>query len=174
MIYRQVGEDQNNTQDQRGRSRGFSLVELMFACAIAIITVVIAVPLVNNVTSYFRLRGAVSSVTGAVQAVRYQAIFQGCPYQLVLTASTSSFQVKKSCPSSGTFSNDCPGGLTSCPVPLSGSGTAVSLNADITMTFSPGGKITSATSPMSMVITYSTNPPETITVSSYGNINVTP
>ena len=40
MIYRQVGEDQNNTQDQRGRSRGFSLVELMFACAIAIITVV--------------------------------------------------------------------------------------------------------------------------------------
>ena len=174
MNCRGVGQDQNSAQDQRGRSRGFSLVELMFACAIAIITVILAVPLVSNVTSYFRLRGAVSSATGAIQSARYQAIFQGCPYQVIFTASTSSYQVKKSCPSNGTFTNDCPGALTSCPVPLSGTGTAVTLNADITMNFSPGGKITSTASPISMVITYSTKPPETITVSSYGSINVTP
>lgn len=174
MNCHQVRQGQSNAQCHRARAKGFSLVEMMFTCAIAVITVVLAVPLVSNVTSYFRLRGAVSSVTGAIQGARYQAIFQGCPYQVVFTAATSSYQVKKSCPSNGTFSNDCPGALTSCPIPLSGSGTAVALNADITMTFSPGGKITSATSPMSMVITYSTKPPETITVSSYGSINVTP
>ena len=174
MNCRRVGQDQNSAKGQRGRSRGFTLVELMFTCLIAIITVVMAVPLVSNVTSYFRLRGAVSSVTGAIQGARYQAIFQGCPYQVVFTAATNSYQVKKSCPSSGTYTNDCPGTLTSCPIPLSGTGTPVTLNADITLSFSPGGKITSTASPISMVITYSTKPPETITVSSYGSINVTP
>lgn len=175
MNRRQVRQDKNEAQSQCGRTqKGFTLIEMMFVLLIAGITVVMAVPLVNNVTSYFRLRGAVSSVTGAIQSARYQAIFQGCPYQVVFLATANTYQVKKSCPSTGTFVVDCPGGLTACAVPLSGTGTPITLNGDITLNFSPGGKITSATSPMVMTITYSTKPPETITVSSYGSINVTP
>jgi prepilin-type N-terminal cleavage/methylation domain-containing protein len=175
MNCRQVRQDKSEAQSQCVRSqKGFTLVEIMFVLLIAGITVVMAVPLVSNVTSYFRLRGAVSSVTGAIQAARYQAIFQGCPYQVVFAATPNTYQIRKSCPSNGTFVNDCPGSLTSCPVPLSGTGTPITLNADITLNFSPGGKITSTTSPMAMTITYSTKPPETITVSSYGSINVNP
>jgi prepilin-type N-terminal cleavage/methylation domain-containing protein len=154
-------------------ARGFTIIEVMIVVVIAFVMAAMAAPLVNNVTSYFRLRGAVSSVTGAIQSTRYQAIFQGCPYQLVFVAATKSYQVKNQCPVGGPFANVCAGGAAACAVPLSGTGTPVALNADITLTFSPGGKVTSATAPMSMVVTYA-GKPETITVSSYGSIHVDP
>ncbi|HEY2499320.1 MAG TPA: prepilin-type N-terminal cleavage/methylation domain-containing protein [Candidatus Angelobacter sp.] len=173
---------QNRGERQQSKSaRGFSLIELAFVVMIVLIMTAMAIPLVNNVTSYFRLRGAISSVTGAIQATRYQAIFQGCPYQLVFLAAANTYQIQNQCPAGGpvgpavgAFVNVCTPPLVNCPVPLSGSGIPVTLNADITLTFSPGGRVTSATAPMSMVLTYGGKPPETITVSTYGNINVNP
>jgi type II secretory pathway pseudopilin PulG len=150
------------------------LLELLFVVVIVLVMTAMAVPLVNNVTSYFRLRGAISSVTGAIQSTRYQAIFQGCPYQVVFLAAANTYQIQNQCPVGGAFKNVCTAPAVACPVPLSGSGIPVTLNADITLTFSPGGKVTSAAAPMSMVITYGGKPPETITVSSYGSINVNP
>jgi type II secretory pathway pseudopilin PulG len=172
---RQARKDRSGSPDQCVKhADGFTLIELMFVCLIGLTLTAMAIPLVNNVVSNFRLRGAISSVTGAIQSTRYQAIFQGCPYQVVFTAATSSYQIQNQCPIGGAFVNVCTAPTVSCPVPLSGSGIPVTLNADITMTFSPGGKITSATSPMVMVVTYGGKPPENITVSSYGSINVTP
>jgi prepilin-type N-terminal cleavage/methylation domain-containing protein len=172
MNRRQMPKDRSGSQGKH--AQGFTLIELLFVIVIVMIMTAMAVPLVNNTVSYFRLRGSIASVTGAIQSTRYQAIFQGCPYQIVFTAATNSYQVQNSCPSTGTFTDVCPAALPACPLPISGSGVPVTLNADITMTFSPGGKITSATAPMVMVITYGGKPPETITVSSYGSINVTP
>jgi prepilin-type N-terminal cleavage/methylation domain-containing protein len=176
MIGRQIQQDKNEAQEQRHRpERGFSLIELVFVVLIVLVMTAMAVPLVNNSVSYFRMRGAVAAATGAIQSTRYQAIFQGCPYQIVFTAATNSYQVLNSCPSTGTFVAVCsPSTLAVCPKPLAGAGSPLTLGADMTMTFSPGGKITSATSPMVMVLTYGGKPPETITVSSYGSINVTP
>jgi prepilin-type N-terminal cleavage/methylation domain-containing protein len=164
----------NRRQERVNGSRGFTVVELLIVCVIFVVMTSIAIPLINNVTSYFRLRGAISSVTGAIQSTRYQAIFQGCPYQVVFVAATSTYQIKNQCPAGGAFVNACLPAAATCPMPLSGSGTPVTLGADITLTFSPGGKVTSATAPMQMIITYGGKPPETITVSSYGSINVTP
>ena len=175
MNRRQIRKDRNGSQGQRGEhARGFTLIELIFVVLIVFIMTAMAVPLVNNTLSYFRLRGAIASVTGAIQSTRYQAIFQGCPYQVVFLAAANTYQVQNSCPSTGAFANVCTAPLAACPVPISGSGTPVTLNADITITFSPGGKVTSAAAPISMVITYGGKPPENITVSSYGSINVTP
>jgi prepilin-type N-terminal cleavage/methylation domain-containing protein len=166
-----------------GRNRGFSLIELMFVVVIVLIMAAMAVPLVNNVISNFRLRGAVSSVTGAIQSTRYQAIFQGCPYQLVLDNAAGTYQVKTqqvgaTCPAGGVFSNYCPAtGTASCPVPLSGSATPITLNNPLTLNFSPGGKVTSAAFPaggINLTLTYGSMAPELITVSTYGSIHVTP
>jgi prepilin-type N-terminal cleavage/methylation domain-containing protein len=161
------------------RRRGFTLIELVVTMAVVLITTIIAVPLVQNVSGYFKLRGAVSTVTGAIQSARYQAIFQGCPYQVAFTSATGIYQVQNE-PYSGVtglcaaaFSNVCTGAQAACPVPLSGSGNAVALNADATLTMSPGGKIQGAAAcPCTMVLTYS-NRTATILVSSYGNISVT-
>jgi prepilin-type N-terminal cleavage/methylation domain-containing protein len=182
MNRHQGQQDQNEPCGQRAKSaRGFTLIELLFVILIALVMTAMAVPLVSNVTSYFRLRGAISSITGAIQSTRYQAIFQGCPYQVVFTAATNTYQIQNKCPVGGpvgppvgAFVNVCTPPVVNCPVPLSGSGIPITLNADITLTFSPGGKVTSATAPMSMVVTYGGKPPETITVSSYGSINVKP
>jgi len=149
----------------------------MFVVVIIVITTVLAIPLVTNVTSYFRLRGSIASVTGAIQSTRYQAIFQGCPYQLVMNAAASTYQVQNQCPAGGAWANVCVPGLASCPVPLSGSGNPVALNADLTLVFSPGGRVTSASFPgggINLVLTYGGKPPETISISSYGSINVNP
>lgn len=165
----------NARQDQS--VQGFTLLELMFVVVIAMVMVVMAIPLLNNATGYFKLRGAVSSVTGAIQATRYQAIFQGCPYQIVFTAAANTYQVQRQCPTGGAFVNFCDSPVLNCPVPLSGTGTKVALNADVTLIFSPGGKVTSPQFPgggINMVITYGGKPPETISVSSYGSINVKP
>jgi prepilin-type N-terminal cleavage/methylation domain-containing protein len=168
-------QETNEPRGQRSNSRrGFTLLELVFVLLIVLVMTAMAVPLVSNVTSYFRLRGAISSVTGAIQSTRYQAIFQGCPYRVVFLAAANTYQIQNQCPVGGAFANVCTAPAVACPVPLSGSGTPVTLNADITLTFSPGGKVTSAAAPMSMVITYGGKPPETITVSSYGSINVNP
>jgi prepilin-type N-terminal cleavage/methylation domain-containing protein len=172
MNRRQMPKDRSGSQGKH--AQGFTLIEMLFVIVIVLIMTAMAIPLVNNTVSYFRLRGAVASVTGAIQSTRYQAIFQGCPYQIVFTAAANTYQVLNSCPSTGTFVSACITPAPACPIPISGSGIPVTLNADITMTFSPGGKITSATAPMVMVITYGGKPPENITVSSYGSINVTP
>ncbi len=167
----------------RRQSPGFSLLELLFTLAIGLVITAIAVPLVQNVVAYFKLRGAISAVTGAIQSTRYQAIFQGCPYQVVFTAATGTYQVQGEPYSTVTstcgtvFTNICSGALTACPVPLSGSGTPVTLNADVTLLFRPGGTVTSPQFPgggITMVLNYGGKPPETITVSNYGSTSVTP
>jgi Tfp pilus assembly protein FimT len=161
--------------------RGFTMIEMVFVILILMIMAAMAFPLVNNVTSYLRLRGAVSNVTGAIQSTRYQAIFQGCPFEVVFDNAAGTYQVKSqmvgaTCPGV-SFTSFCSGGAAACPVPLSGSGTVVALNAPITLIFSPGGKVTSPQFPaggITMTLTYGTKPPETITVSAYGSTHVTP
>jgi len=167
-----INRRQNRVDQSRNR-RGFTLIELVFVCLIVLVMTAMAVPLVSRVTSYFKLRGAIASVTGVIQSTRYLAIFQGCPYQVVFLAAANTYQIQNQCPAGGAYANVCLPAAASCPLPLSGSGTPVTLGADITLTFSPGGRVTSAV-PMAMVITYGGKPPETITVSTYGSINVTP
>src|ERR1700704_3902156 len=163
-----VKQNRDVRRDRQNPAYGFTLLELLLVLFVSGVMTAMAIPLVSSVTSTFRLRGAISSITGAIQSTRYQAIFQGCPYQVVFTTATNTYQIQNQCPVGGAFTNVCQPAAASCPVPISGNGVPITLGADITLTFSPGGKVTSATAPMSMVVTYNGKPPETITVSSYG------
>jgi prepilin-type N-terminal cleavage/methylation domain-containing protein len=171
------------------RSQGFSMIEMVLVVAIILILTVIAVPLLTTTLNYLRLRGAVSSVTGAIQSSRYQAIAQGCQYQVVFDAVAGTFQVQNepqvpavpatvppSTVCAAVFSNVCAGGGAGpCPVPLSGSGTPVTLGASITLTFTPGGQVLNggaACSPScAMSITYA-GKSGNLTISRYGNVNI--
>jgi prepilin-type N-terminal cleavage/methylation domain-containing protein len=170
---RQVRPDRN----QHGKSvRGFTLIELIFVIVIGLILTVIAVPLVNNVMTGYRLRGAAASVSGSIQATRYQAIFNGYPFRLVLSNTALTYQVQSDPNRSGAFANYCVPAAAACPISLAGSGMNLTLDASSTFTFSPGGSVVSTTAAggvTTMLLTYS-GKTETITVSSYGNIKVTP
>jgi prepilin-type N-terminal cleavage/methylation domain-containing protein len=177
MKHRQIRQDQKGLQALRGSSAcGFTLLELIFVIIIGLIMTVIALPLVNNGMNSYRLNGAVGSITGTLQSTRYLAIFNGYPFQVTFNNGTMTSQVLSDPNRTGTFTNYCTSGAASCSIPMGGSGTPIALGATTTFTFSPGGTVQSTTAVAgvtNMVITYS-GKTETITVSSYGNVKVTP
>jgi cell division protein FtsL len=159
-------------------ARGFTVLELVIVVAIAMIMAAMATPIITNTLRVYKMRSGITSVTSAISSGRYQSIFHGCKTQIVFTASSYSYQIQSEQPAIGgqaflaAFANV--GGV----VPLMGKGVAI--NQNVTFTFSPGGGVTStpAMNPMQMVLTYpgftGTVPQETIQVSNYGNITVTP
>lgn len=157
-------------------STGFSLVELVIVVAIALIVMAIAIPGIRRSLQFYSLRSGITSVTGAIQSTRYQAIFHGCRYQIVFSAAAYSYTVANQVPAAGN--STCTGvyGAPGPAIPIMGRGVA--LGATTTMQFFPNGTIVTvpATAPMTLNLTYtgSSFPTETITVSTYGKINVTP
>jgi len=159
-----------SSQNSRPRKvRGFSLLEL-------VIVVAMAVPGVRRSLQYYSLRSAVTSVTGAVQSARYNAIFHGCKYQLVFSAASKSYTVASQVPAAGANTCLAAFGAASTAIPLMGNGAA--LTADTTMQFFPDGTIVTvpASNPMQISVSYTSSGlvPEVITVSKYGKINVAP
>src|SRR5258707_15339150 len=96
LINRQVRQDASRPESQRRRSaRGFPLIELIFVLLITLIMTVMAVPLLNTTMTAYRLRGATASVTGSIQATRYQAIFNGYPFRLVIDSTARTYQIQR-------------------------------------------------------------------------------
>ena len=159
-------------------ARGFTLLELLVVIAIASVLAAMAVPVIVNTMRMYRMRSAISSVTGAISSARYQAIFHGCKTQIVFTAGTYSYQISSEQPAYGGQACLAAYAAVGPAVPLMGQGMA--LNQTVTFTFSPGGGVSStpAMIPMTMILSYpgfiTTVPTETITVSNYGNITVAP
>ena len=155
---------------KRFGQNGVSLIETMIVVIILVVLAVLAVPMLRDVTASFRLRGAVTSVTGAIQSTRYQAIYQGYSYQVSFDAPTQTYQVQNKPIGAAGFTN------VGIPVLWSESSQRVALGANTTLTFSPGGKVTGGggACPCTLTLTYPGKTPEVITVSAYGNINVTP
>jgi prepilin-type N-terminal cleavage/methylation domain-containing protein len=148
-----------------GKNRGYTMIEIILALLIGSILAAMAVPQIRSVVGTYRLLGAVDSATWAVQSTRYQALMAGYPYQVVFTKSTSKYQIQ-----------DLPTGATSyanvgSAVPLSGS--VVSLNQDTTLRFLPNGSVSAPTGTLTFTVTYNGST-KSITVSTYGNVKVTP
>ncbi len=145
------------------------MLEMVITVAIIMVLATLAVPLLRDVSASFRFRGAVQAVTGAIQSTRYQAIYQGYSYQVVFDATAKTYQVQSKPIGAAAFGN------VGSAILWSESAQQVTLNANTTLTFSPGGKVTGAAAcPCQMTLSYPGKTPEVITVSAYGNINVTP
>ena len=165
-----------NVYSAHRSARGFTVLELVFVLLIFMIMAAMAIPLIQNVMGSYRLNGAVSSVTGAIQSTRYQAIFNGYPFRVVFNQAALTYQIQSDPARAGVFANFCVPAAASCPVPLAGSSTQVAINQDTTFTFSPGGSVQSPQAVGGVTVlslTYS-GKTKNITVSSYGNIKVTP
>jgi Tfp pilus assembly protein FimT len=155
------------------RTLGFSLIEMVLVISILLLTAVLALPLLNNIMSTYRLRSAVTSVTGFIQSARYQALASGYGYQVVLNKAASTIQIQSDPNRINTYTNLCVPAAPSCPIPLSGSGIPIVLGADTTLQFRPSGIVTATAGSTTLTLAYG-GKTETITVSSYGNVKVTP
>jgi prepilin-type N-terminal cleavage/methylation domain-containing protein len=149
------------------KSRGFTMIEMVMVVAIGIVVAAMAVPTVNKVMNTYSLREAVSSVTGAIQTTRYQAISSGYAYQIVLKKTAGTMQVQSDPGRTGTFAS------VGNAIPLASSSIPVILGADTTLQFRPSGLVQATTGATTLTLTYGPNT-ETITVSNYGNVKVTP
>jgi prepilin-type N-terminal cleavage/methylation domain-containing protein len=143
--------------------RGYSAVELVMALLVGSILTAMAVPQVRAGLYKYRLNGAVASATWAVQSTRYQALMEGYPYQVVLTAANQTYQIQNLPPGSASYAN------VGTPVPLSGN--PVTLNQDTTLQFKPNGAVTASVGGLSFTITYQ-GKTGTVTVTNYGNVSV--
>jgi type II secretory pathway pseudopilin PulG len=141
------------------------MIEVIFAMLVSIILAAIAVPAVGSILNNYHLQGAVAGATWAVQSTRYQALMAGYPYQVVFSKANSNYQIQDLPPGAGSYANV--GGV----VPLSGQ--TIALNQDTTLRFSPNGSVSAPTGALTFTITFSGST-KTITVSTYGNVKVTP
>jgi len=147
---------------------GFSLIELMVVAGIVVVLFACALPLTKGVFYMYRLRAAATTAALSIESTRYHAIMQSYPYQIKFDATTNSYQVLNEVPPAVTFSN------VGKAIPLDPGGTSA-ISATTTFTFSPGGIVTEVGGTMPATFTI-TNPggTKTITVSSVGNVTVTP
>ncbi|MBZ5662222.1 MAG: prepilin-type N-terminal cleavage/methylation domain-containing protein [Acidobacteriia bacterium] len=150
----------NNSQR---KIRGYTLIELLMGLLIGSILSAMAIPQVRSQILQYRLQGAVSSATWAIQSTRYQSLTEGYPYQVVFTKSNNQYQVR-----------DLPTGATSyanigSAVPLSGS--PVALNQDTTLQFLPNGSVTATVGAQNFTITYQ-GFCQKVNVTNYGNISL--
>ncbi|HVO58803.1 MAG TPA: GspH/FimT family pseudopilin [Dongiaceae bacterium] len=154
---------------RRRSNRGFTLIELVMVVAIGMILAAMALPALKSSLQYFRLRSAVSSVTGAIQSTRYRAIFDGCPYNISFDATANTYQIA----SETNGGSACASSFTNVGTAVPWGISNVVLNQNTTLQFKPSGLVTATTGAMTMTLTYGPNT-KTITVSNYGNVNVTP
>jgi prepilin-type N-terminal cleavage/methylation domain-containing protein len=159
----------------RRRDLGYSLIELLMAVLVGTVLTAMAIPASRSAIKSFQLDGAVDSVSGTIQATRYQAIMHGYPYQIDLNGTTNTLQVSSEPGTTTTFA------AVGSSVPVSGS--AVTINVGTTNSASTGHAIlqfkangsVSATSgqsmPISITISYN-GTTKTLTVSNYGSISV--
>ena len=156
-------------------ARGFSLVELVVVVAIAMIVMATAIPGIRRMSQLYAMRSAVTSVTGAIQAARYNAIFHGCRYQLAFSAAANTYTVANQVGAAGAQTCTAAYSAPGAAIPIQGRGTT--LGADITLQFLPSGVVQAVPAgAINMKISYAGTglSDEQIQVSNYGKILVTP
>jgi hypothetical protein len=89
----------------------------------------------------------------------------GYPYQVVFSKANSTYQIQDLPTGAGTYAN------VGTAVPLSGQ--TIALNQDTTLRFSPNGSVSAPAGALTFTITFNGST-KSITVSTYGNVKVTP
>lgn len=154
----------------RRASRGFSLIELVLVVAVGLIMAAMAVPVISQSLRTFRLRAAISGVSGAIQSTRYRAILDGCRYQIAFNNAANTYQV-----SSETTGAGCAAAFTNVGGPITfGSPAQVTLSAPFTLQFSPGGSVQATAGSLNFTISSVGSSPnyKSVTVTKYGSIKV--
>lgn len=162
----------------RNSVRGFSLIELLVAAAIIAIMSTMAVPVIQQTLTSYRLGAGIAAISGAIQTTRYQSISNGYPFRVAFSKTDLTYQVS-TCGTAydpSTVSPDtCVYSNVGSAVPF-GSSSGIQLGADITLQFTPGGRVTvsSGSLPLSVssIAGSGGNKTKTITVSTYGNVKV--
>jgi len=163
----------------RSSSGGWTLPEMLLVVAIVGLLIKISLPTIQNTILAFDLSAAGSTVAGAIQQTRYQAIMIGCPYTIAFTAGTTTYQVQTEAISgtppvcASSYSN-----VGSSAISWTGA-AGISLVTSTTFTFLANGTVSatqggsSCTMPCSFQVSNTQGSTNTISVSGVGYVKVT-
>jgi hypothetical protein len=104
-------------------------------------------------------------MTGAIRATRYQTLMKGYRHRLAITPSSNTYQLSSMIPPATSYSN------VGSAVPITSN--AVTISAPTTLEFRPNGQVSAVTGALNLDMTYE-GVTKTITVSTYGNVTVSP
>jgi Tfp pilus assembly protein FimT len=152
---------------RRPAMAGFSMVELAIVVSISLVLAGFAIPLVRQTVFRYRLGGAVSSVTAAIRTGRYLALMKGYRYRLAISPTNRNYQFSSDPERDDTFASD------GNAVPFTSPSAPVTISAATTLEFRPNGQVAATAGGMSLDVSYQ-GVTKTITVSTYGNVTVTP
>jgi Tfp pilus assembly protein FimT len=152
---------------------GYTAIQLLVTLAIAIVMFGMTVPLVRSTVASYQLRSAVNAVVGIIQTTRYQALYQGYPYKVAFSSANKNYQISScsTCPGTQTYTNI--GNAVPFTASSNFSGSSVTLGADTTLQFNPSGNIVATTGSTTLTLT-GNGTTETITVSKYGYVTISP
>src|SRR5260370_12316104 len=163
----------HRSQGWRARAcaqRGFTTLELGVTVVVGMMLVKFVVPLIRSELNFFKARSAASSIRGAIQSTRSQAIFSGCAYAVTINKDAMTYQV------SGQLAGaaGCAAAFTNIgpAIPIAEAGS-VTLNENVTFQVRPDG-LTRTTLGSPTLGLNCRGIAETILVSKHGNISVTP
>ena len=143
------------------------MIELAIVLTISLVMMGFAIPTVRQTVFRYRLGGAVSSVAAAIRTTRYLALMKGYRHQLAISPTNRTYQLSSMVPPATSYSN------VGSAVPFIGSDAPVTVSAATTLEFRPNGQVSATAGAMNLDITYE-GVTKTITVSTYGNVTVTP
>jgi Tfp pilus assembly protein FimT len=141
---------------------------MMIVILVGTLMTAIAIPEVQSIVHNYRLRGAVSMATWAIQSTRYQALMEGYPFQVVFTAANNSYLVQSSPANNGVYAT-VPAGSSAIPI----SGSPVALSTDTTLQFKPNGSVLAPVGGFNFTLSY-LGACQKVTVTNYGNVSITP
>jgi Tfp pilus assembly protein FimT len=158
-----------------GRSRGFTIIELLLVVIFGMIMAAMAIPATRSAIASLQLSAAVDSASGAIQSTRYQAIMHGYPYQVDFDSTANTFQISNEVPPSTTFTavgNAVP--VSASSVTIGVGTTNSSSTGHLILQLKSNGSVTASSGqsmPVSFTITYN-GTTKTLTVSNYGAVSV--
>jgi prepilin-type N-terminal cleavage/methylation domain-containing protein len=155
----------------RASAQGFSLVELIIALLVGLVLVGMAIPITQSAMASYRMGAAVSSITGAIQSARYQAIFQGCQLQVAFSSTTKKYQVSSEVVTPPAVPPACAGAFTNVGGAIPLGSTAVTLpKGNVTLQFHPNGQVQAAAGALNNIVVSYQGKSTNITVSNFGSI----
>lgn len=162
-------------KSRRSSTGGWTMTEMLLVVAIVGLIIKISIPTIQNTILAFNLSTAGSTVAGAIQQNRYQAIMIGCPYSVAFTAGSTTYQVQPQSPSGTPLV--CTNGSAKV-ISWTGAG-GISLVTSTTFTFLANGTVSATqgasncTMPCSFQLSDTQGSTNTISVSGVGYVKVT-
>jgi len=163
------------------RAAGFTMIELLVVVAIAMILAAVSLPVITTTLYNMHLGSAASSLSGAIQSTRYQAISVGCPFTITVNASpANSYQLQTEAvsgtpPACATTYTNLPAPYAN-PVPFANAD--VTIAATTTIVLNPSGTVSTVSTPtipayppISIVLAHGATT-KTVSVSGVGNVQV--